>query len=70
MENIEESKVKKITTQQVARILGKSDEFIRVRFTTPVFFRLDLLINFHGRKKYSYFINYKQFEEYIKNEKI
>lgn len=41
MSNIENLSNKKLTTQQVARILGKSDEFVRVRFTTSDYFHLD-----------------------------
>ena len=46
----------KLTTQKVARILNKSDEFIRVglqRGLLPFGFAIKL----PGRKKYNYYIN-------------
>lgn len=55
----------RLTTQKVARIMGKSDEFVRVRFTTSDFFPFGYAIKLPNRHKYTYYINQKQFEDYL-----
>jgi hypothetical protein len=66
MENIEKNNNKKLTTQQVARIMGKSDEFVRVGLQRGIL-PFGYAFKLPERKKYSYYINPKQFEEFIKN---
>lgn len=55
---------KRLTTQKVARILGKSDEFVRVGLQRG-FLPFGYAVKLPNRHKYTYYINPKQFENYL-----
>lgn len=55
---------KRLTTQKVARIMQKSDEFVRVGLQRG-FLPFGYAVKLPNRHKYTYYINQKQFEEYL-----
>ncbi len=55
---------KRLTTQKVARIMQKSDEFVRVGLQRG-FLPFGYAVKLPNRHKYTYYINPKQFEEYL-----
>ncbi len=60
------TKEDKLTTAKVARILKKSDEFIRVCLQKGLF-PFGYAVKLPGRKKYNYYINTEEFNKYIGN---
>jgi len=62
------NKIEKLTTIDVAKILHKSEEFIRYGIITGVW-EWGVAVKLPKKKKYNYFINPKQFWEYVGNEK-
>ncbi len=62
------NKIEKLTTIDVAKILHKSEEFIRYGLVTGAL-PFGVAIKLPKKKKYNYFINPKQFWEYVGNEK-
>lgn len=54
----------RLTTQKVARIMGKSDEFVRVGLQRGLL-PFGYAVKLPNRQKYTYYINPKQFQNYL-----
>lgn len=65
-EDIIDLKNKRISVQQVARALGKSDEFVRVGLQRGLL-PFGTAYKLPGRKKYSYLVNFEKFVKYVRN---